>query len=50
MQVQSMGLEDPLEEEVATHSTISCLEISMDRSLMGYSPWDLKELDKQLNN
>ena len=27
----------------------SCLEISMDRNLMGYSPWDLKELDKQLS-
>ena len=37
MQVQSLGREDPLEEEVATHSSI--LE---QRSLVGYSPWGFK--------
>ena len=30
-QVRSLGLEDPLEKEVATHSIISCLEKPMDR-------------------
>ena len=30
-QVQSLGWEDPLEEEMASHSNISCLENSMDR-------------------
>ena len=31
MQVQSLGWEDPLEEEMATHSSILCLENPMDR-------------------
>ena len=30
-QVQSHGREDPLEEGMSTHSSISCLENSMDR-------------------
>ena len=43
-QVQSLGWEDPLEKEMATYFT--CLEKSHGpRSLMGYSPWGLKELD-----
>ena len=29
--VQSLGWEDPLEEGMATHSSIFCLENSMDR-------------------
>ena len=29
--VQSLGQEDPLEQEMATHSSISCLENPMDR-------------------
>ena len=29
--VQSLGWEDPLEKVMATHSTYSCLENSMDR-------------------
>ena len=39
-QVQSLGGEDPLEKEMAAHSSNSCLENSMDRqrSLVGYSP------------
>ena len=44
--VQSLGWEDPLEKEMATHS--STLAWKMDRgqkSLVGYSPWGLKELD-----
>ena len=31
MQVRSLGREDPLEEEMATHCNILCLENSMDR-------------------
>ena len=34
MQVQSLGLEDPLEEGMATHSS-SCLENLMDRGAIG---------------
>ena len=30
-QVQALGQEDPLEEEMATHSQYFCLENSMDR-------------------
>ena len=29
--VRSLGQEDPLEKEMATHSSYSCLENSMDR-------------------
>ena len=29
--VQSQGMDDPLEEEITTHFTNSCLENSMDR-------------------
>ena len=43
MQVRSLSQEDPLEEEMATHS--SMLTLPGQRSLMGYSPWDCKELD-----
>ena len=47
MWVQSLDQEDPLEKETATHSSISCLENSMDKgySLVGYSPWACKESD-----
>ena len=41
--VLSLCLEDLLEEEMATHSSISCLENPMDRNLVGYSPWGHKE-------
>ena len=36
-QVQSLGLEDPLEEEMAPHS--SALKAYEQRSLAGYNPW-----------
>ena len=48
-QVQALGPEDPLEEEVATHSNIFAWGIPWiqgHRSLSGYSPWGYKELDK----
>ena len=33
MRVQSLRREDPLEEEIATHSSILCLENSIDRGI-----------------
>ena len=38
MQVQSLGQEDPLEEDMATHSSILAWEIDGQRNLAGYSP------------
>ena len=44
--VQSLGQEDPLEKEMATHSSIPALENPHgQRSLAGYSPWGHKESD-----
>ena len=44
--VRSLGWEDPLEEGMATHSSISCLENPHgQRSLAGYSPKGHEELD-----
>ena len=46
MRVQSWGREDPLEEGMATHSSILFLENPHgQRSLAGYSPWGRKESD-----
>ena len=36
MWVQSLGQEDPLEEEMATHSNILAWKIPGQRSLVGY--------------
>ena len=43
--VRSLGWEDPLEKEMATHSSILAGKFHGWRSLMGYSPWGCKELD-----
>ena len=43
--VQSLGREDPLEKEMATHSSILLGEFHGQRSLEDYSPWGHKELD-----
>ena len=40
-----MSLEDPLEEAMATNSSILAWRIQGQRSLAGYSPLGLKELD-----
>ena len=38
MQVQSLGLKDPLEKGLATHSSILAGELHGQKSLVGYSP------------
>ena len=43
--VRSLGQDDPLEKEMATHSSILAREFHGQRSLGGYSPWDHEELD-----
>ena len=45
MRVQSLGWEDPLEEEMATHASILAWRISQQRSLADCSPWGHKESD-----
>ena len=44
-QVQSLGQEDPLEEEMATHSNILARKSCGQRSMVGHSPWGCKESD-----
>ena len=48
MRDQSVGREDPLEEEMATHSSI----LAWKSPWMGYSPWAHEEWDvtEQVNN
>ena len=49
MQIPSLGWEDPLEEGMATHSSIlQCLENPTvgQKSLEGYSPWGCREMDR----
>ena len=43
--VPSLGQEDPLKEGIGTHSSIFARESHEQRSLVGYSPWSLKEWD-----
>ena len=43
--VQSLDQKYPLEEEMATHSSILARKIPWtERGLAGYSPWDAKDL------
>ena len=44
MRVQSLGQEDSLEEGMATHCSVLTWEIHEQSSLVGYSPWDHKEM------
>ena len=41
--VPSLGQEDPLEKEMAAHSSILAWKIPWTERLMGYSPWGRKE-------
>ena len=43
--VLSLGGEDPLEKGIATYSSILAWRIPWTYNLMGYTPWDCKELD-----
>ena len=42
---QSLGREDPLEEEMVTHSSILACRILWTENPAGYSPWGHKESD-----
>ena len=42
MWAQSLGWEDPLEEEMATHSRILAWEIPCTEEVEGYNPWGHK--------
>ena len=42
--VQSLGQEDPLEKEMATHPSILAWRIHGQRSLVGYSPVELQRV------
>ena len=43
--VRFLGWEDPLEEGMATHSSVLAWSPHGQRSLAGYSPWGHKESD-----
>ena len=43
--VRSLGWEDPLEKEMATHSSIFAWRIPWTEEPVGYSPWGRKNLD-----
>ena len=43
--VRFLGQEDPLEKEMAIHSSTLAWKIPWRRSLIGYSSWGRKELD-----
>ena len=44
-EVRSLSQEDPLEENMVTHSSIPAGESHGQTSLVGYSPWGHKESD-----
>ena len=46
MWVQSLGGEDPLEKEMATHSSFLAWKIPWTEKLEGCSPWGHKESDR----
>ena len=43
--VPSLGQENPLEEEITTHSSILAWKIPWTEEPVGYSPWGHKESD-----
>ena len=49
-QVQSLGPEDSLEKEIATHSSILAWEIPRTEELKGYSPWGHKTVRHNFND
>ena len=47
-QIQSLGQEDPLEKEAATHFSILAWEIPWTEDPDGYSRWDHKRVGRDL--
>ncbi|MGH2217458.1 hypothetical protein, partial [Enterococcus faecalis] len=47
-QVQSLGWKDPLEKEMATHSSILAWEMLWTENMVGYSPWGHKRVGLNL--
>ena len=47
-QVQSLGQEDPLEKGMTTTPVFLPGESHRQKSLVGYSPWDCKDMTEQL--
>ena len=45
LMVQPLGRADPLEEEMAAHSSLPAWEIPWAEEAGGYGPWGCKELD-----
>ena len=45
-QVRSLGREDPLEKEMAAHSSTLAGKSHGQRSVVGYSPWGHEESDR----
>ena len=45
IQARSLGQEDPLDKEMAIHSSTIAWKSHGQRSLVGYSPWGRKESD-----
>ena len=48
MQVRSLGKEDSLEKEMATHYSILAWEIPRTEEPVGYSPWGWKGVRQDL--
>ena len=48
--VQFLGQEDPLKKDTATHPTIPAWRIHGQRSLEGYRPRGLKELNMHMTD
>ena len=44
-QIQSLGQEDHLEEEMTIHPSILAWKSHGERSLVGYHPWGHRQLD-----
>ena len=51
-QIGSLGWEDPLEEEMATHSSVLAWKIpwTEESALAGYSPWGLQRVGTRLSD
>ena len=50
MQVRSLGWDDPLEKETATHTSILAWEITRTEEPGGLRTWGRKELDSTQEN